>query len=133
MKYFSIFRPDTDSENCQPPSAEMMEQMGAFCTECMQNGSLLYTEGLMPGSMGARVRLREGQITVTDHAKSAPGNQIGGFAILQGSSKEEVIELAKRFLTIVGGGETELLPVFEMGEGPCHASECRETVGAGII
>jgi hypothetical protein len=38
---------------------------------------------------------------------------VGGFALLQATSKDHAIELTKRFLKVVGDGECEIWQVFE--------------------
>ena len=49
---------------------------------------------------------------------------IGGFAILQANSKEEAIELARKFLDVAGDGECEIRQIFTAGDSaPCHAEE----------
>jgi hypothetical protein len=40
---------------------------------------------------------------------------IAGFALLEAKSKEEAIEMARRFLEIAGDGETELHQIMEPG------------------
>ena len=37
----------------------------------------------------------------------------GGFAILQANSREEVIEMTKRFLKVAGDGEARLRQIME--------------------
>ena len=37
---------------------------------------------------------------------------VGGFALIQAKSKEEAIELTKRFLAVAGDGETEIREVY---------------------
>jgi hypothetical protein len=56
--------------------------------------------GLAPSSIGARVRLSGGKVTVTDGPFTEAKEIIGGFAIVDVKSKQEAIELAKRFYQI---------------------------------
>ena len=44
---------------------------------------------------------------------------VGGFAILQASSKAEAIELAREFLGVAGEGECELRQLYEAGQEIC--------------
>ena len=39
---------------------------------------------------------------------------VGGFAIIQASSKEEAIKHTKHFLQVAGGGETEIRQLYEV-------------------
>jgi hypothetical protein len=41
---------------------------------------------------------------------------VGGFAIIAAKSKEESIELTKRFLNVAGDGETEIRLLHEMSD-----------------
>jgi len=63
---------------------------------------------------GARVRLSDGEFTVTDGPFSETKELVGGFAIIQAASKQEVIEHARYFLRTAGGGETELRQLHEV-------------------
>jgi len=48
-----------------------MAAMGKPIEESMNAGVLLATEGCLPGAKGARVRLSERQVTVTDASRLA--------------------------------------------------------------
>jgi len=91
-----------------PPSQSMMAKMGEFIAELAQSGVLLLTDGLQPSSKGARVRLAGGKLTITDGPFTETKELIGGFAIIRVNSKSEAVELAKRFLSIAGDGESEI-------------------------
>ena len=87
--------------------------MGKLVEDGMKAGFLLAVEGCMPSAPGARVRLSNGKLTVTDGPFTESKEVIGGLAILQANSKEEAIELAKQFLHVAGDGECELRQLFE--------------------
>jgi hypothetical protein len=79
---------------------------------------LIATDGLQPSSKGARVRVSDGKFTVLDGPFTETKELIAGYAIVQAKSKQEAIELAKRFLEVVGEGESEIrlmhdTPAFE--------------------
>jgi hypothetical protein len=116
MKFLSIYK---SVERGVPPSEEEMASMGKLIEEGMKAGWLLGTEGCLPSALGARVRLSDGKTSVTDGPFTESKEVIGGFAILQASSKAEVIELAKQFLSVVGGGECELRQMYEAPQGAC--------------
>jgi len=111
MKFISLYK---SVEKGVPPSQEEMATMGKLIEEGMKAGWLLATEGCMPSAMGVRVRLDGGKVSVTDGPFTESKEVVGGFAILQANSKDEVIELAKQFLRVVGTGECELRPMYEM-------------------
>jgi hypothetical protein len=118
MKFLSIYK---SVEKGVPPTQEEMSKMGKLVEEGMKAGWLLGTEGCLPSALGARVRLSDGKISVTDGPFTESKEVVGGFAILQANSKAEVIEMAKNFLGVVGTGECELRQMYEAPEGTCVA------------
>jgi hypothetical protein len=110
MRFLSIYK---SRERGVPPSPEEMAQMGKLIEEGMKQGYLLATEGCMPSVTGARVRLANGTISVTDGPFTESKEVIGGFAILKANSKSEAVELVKNFLQVVGEGECELRQIYE--------------------
>jgi hypothetical protein len=90
-----------------------MAEMGQLITEMSKAGVLLASEGCLPSAFGFRVRQSNGQVTITDGPFTEAKEIIGGFALIQAHSKEEAIELTKRFLKVAGDGESEVRQVFE--------------------
>jgi len=86
----------------------LMAGMGKFIEEMAKAGVLLATDGLQPSSKGARVRVSGGKFTVTDGPFTETKELIAGYAIVQVKSKDEAIEQAKRFLKLMGEGESEV-------------------------
>ncbi|HEY3107122.1 MAG TPA: YciI family protein [Chloroflexota bacterium] len=120
MRFLSIYK---SVERGTPPTAEEMAAMGKLIEEAARAGWLLATEGCLPSALGARVRLADGKVTVTDGPFTEAKEVVGGFAILQAESKEEAIELTRRFLDVAGEGECELrqlyeAPAFDAGSSP---------------
>jgi hypothetical protein len=110
MKFISIYK---SVEKGVPPTEDEMCKMGKLIEEGMKAGYLLSTEGCMPSALGARVRMSDGKISVTDGPFTESKEVVGGFAILQAKSKAEAIEMAKQFLKVVGVGECELRQMYE--------------------
>jgi hypothetical protein len=65
-----------------------------------KSGVLVSTGGLYPSAKGARLRLSGGKITVTDGPFTETKEMIGGYAIVRVNSKEEALELSRRFMQI---------------------------------
>ena len=63
MKFLSIYK---SVERAVPPSQEEMCKMGALIEEGMKAGYLLGTEGCLPSAQGARVRISNGKLAITD-------------------------------------------------------------------
>ena len=81
MKFLTFIR-HPESHRQSPPPAALMEAMGKFVERSLKDGTLVDTGGLLPSKDGARVRLANGKITVTDGPFSEAKEVIGGWAIL---------------------------------------------------
>ncbi len=66
MRVLGLLKADATSESGAPPSPELMEKMGKFMEAITKAGVLVATAGLQPSGKGARVRVADGQVTVTD-------------------------------------------------------------------
>jgi hypothetical protein len=99
-----------------------MAKMGKLIEDGMKAGFLLAVEGCMPSATGARVRLSNGSLTVTDGPFTESKEVIGGLALLQASSREEAVQLVKDFLRVAGDGECELRQLFEAPAGSAAKS-----------
>jgi hypothetical protein len=115
VKFLSIYK---SVETGVPPTQAEMDRMGKLIEEGMKAGYLLAVEGCLPTALGARVRLADGKISVTDGPFTESKEVVGGFAILQAKSKAEAIEYLRQFLPIAGDGECELRQLFEEGQNP---------------
>jgi len=117
MKFLCIYKP-AKAEGT-PPSQDEMSRMGKLIEDGFKAGWLLATEGCLPSALGARVRRTGGKFTVKDGPFTEAKEIIGGFALIKAQSKEEMIELTKRFLDVAGDGETEIRQIYEMGDATC--------------
>lgn len=117
MRFLSIYK---TVERTSPPTQEEMATMGKLIEEGMKEGWLLATEGCLPTALGARVRKSSAKLSVTDGPFTEAKEMVGGFAILKVNSKQEAIELARKFLQVAGDGECELRQLYEAGaDGNC--------------
>ena len=126
MRFLSIYKA---RETGAPPSPEHIAAMTTLIEESMKAGELLATEGCLPSALGARVRLSDGKVTVTDGPFTESKEVIGGFAILQARSKQEAIEMVQRFLSVAGDGECEIRQVFDAPD----ASASNAEVGDALV
>ena len=111
MRYFCYTLGD-ESVPMPPPSEQLMTEMDAFIQEGISTGILVATGGFGPSDLGAKVSLTGGDFTVTDGPFAEAKELIGGWALIDVGSKEEAIESVKRFLSIIGGGESRIRQVF---------------------
>ena len=106
LVYDPYYDPDSP-EAAVPPSPELMAEMGKFIGEATQAGVLVTTGTLQ--RKGTRLRLSDGKFTVTDGPFIELKELMGGWAVLEVNSLDEAIEWSKRFLQIIGGGESEIV------------------------
>ncbi len=108
MRFVSIYRP----RKMSPPTPQLMEAMGKFIQESVQAGVLLATEGFGPSTPeDFKVRLTEGKCSIVDGPFAEAKEVIGGFAVMQVKSREEMVEWTRRFLAIGGDEEAEIHPL----------------------
>jgi hypothetical protein len=93
-----------------PPDEKMMTEMGRLVEELTRAGVLLATGGLDP--VGTRMTSSGGKLTVTDGPFTEAKEAIISFALLDVRSREEAIELARRFWQIAGNGEMAIRQVY---------------------
>jgi hypothetical protein len=93
-----------------PPDEKMMVEMGRLVEEMTRKGVVLATGGLDP--VGTRVTSSGGKITVTDGPFTEAKETILSFALVEARSKEEAIELSRRFWQIAGNGEGQIRQVY---------------------
>ena len=118
MKYFSIYR-SVPSAGAEPRPGGMtpaqQAEMGKLMEETIKAGTLVFTGGILPVAKGgARIRNSAGEITV-DGPFAEAKEVVGGFAIMEAKSREEAIEMVRRFIRIAGDGECELHQLAEPG------------------
>ena len=126
MRFAVLVKASEQSEAGVLPSREMLEAMGKFNEQLAKDGVLLAGDGLQASSKGARLRFDGGRTTVTDGPFAETKELIAGFWIVQGKSKEEVIE---RFMhaPFDGGQVIEIRQIFEMEDfGDNLTPEARE-------
>src|SRR5260370_7691056 len=92
-----------------PPDEQLFAEMGRFVEELTRAGVLLATGGL---DRGTHVTSSGGNITLTDGPFAESKEGIVSFALVEVRSKEEALELSRRFWKIVGDGEADIRPVF---------------------
>lgn len=112
MRFIVLAKATRDSESGVLPTTEELLEMGSFNEQLVKEGVLLAAEGLQASSKGARMRFDGGQPTVTDGPFAETKELIAGFAIVQGKSKQEVIERFKR-APFHNGQEIEIRQLFE--------------------
>ena len=116
MRFLSMVRVSENSG--MEVSEQLMTDMGKLMDEMTKAGVLISTAGLRPTSEGVRVKLSGGKTTVTDGPFTETKEVVGGYAILEAKSKEEAIELTKRFLKVHGDEWVVECEVRQLEGGP---------------
>lgn len=113
MKFISIFSHEPTN---RPPTQAEMDAMGKLIGEAMKEGWLLATEGVSFNGIGLKVHKPAGggDIRVIDGPFAEAKEVLGGYALLQASSRAEIVAITKRFLEVAGSGTCEIHQLFEM-------------------
>jgi hypothetical protein len=85
-------------ENAERPSPALIQAIMKLGEEASKKGAMVEMGGLLPTAAGARARLANGKITVTDGPFSEAKEVIGGFAVYDVASKKEALEWTRKFL-----------------------------------
>ncbi len=109
MRYLSIWKA---AETNVPPSPDEIMKMGELIEDMTKTGELIATEGCLPSALGARVRKSGKKVTITDGPFTETKELIAGFALLEAESKEDAIEMCKRFMDVAGDGECEIRQIY---------------------
>jgi hypothetical protein len=98
MRFMMLMTP-RGYESAEPgtvPDAKAVEAMMAYNESLRRAGVLLALDGLHPPSMGARVSFPDGKAVVKDGPFAEAKEVLGGYWMIQVSSRAEAIEWAKR-------------------------------------
>jgi hypothetical protein len=111
-----------DGHDRTPPTPEKNAAIEKFAQEMFQSGILIDTGGILPIDQGAKVKLVSGKFTATDGPFPETKELIVGYAIVSVKSKEEAVEVARRFMSIAGDGEGEIRQLIGPADGPPPAA-----------
>ena len=123
MRFMMLVKADKDFEAGVPMNPELESAFAKFINDATARGTMVAVGRLLPTSRGVRVRAAAGKISVIDGPFAETKELVGGFAIFELQSKEEVIESCRQimqlFLDYLGPsyeGELEIRPIFEPNE-----------------
>jgi hypothetical protein len=92
------------------PDDRLNAEMGHFIEELTQAGVLLATGGL--DMNGTHASAADGRVTFTDGPYAEAKEVIVSFALVETRSKEEALELSRRFWALVRDGEGDIRQVY---------------------
>lgn len=117
MRFMMLVLPkgyDTAKPGTLPP-ADLVEKMGKYNESLTKAGVLLQLDGLHPPSAGARVAFAGGKPVVKDGPFAEAKEVLGGYWMIQVTSRAEAIEWAKR-APMPDGDVIEVRQVQEMSD-----------------
>jgi hypothetical protein len=115
MRFMTLVK---SAENSGPPPEKLMEAIAKLSEEASKDGTMLEAGGLAPTAISNRVRLAKGKITVIDGPFAETKEVIGGYAVFDVKSKQEMIDATVKFMELHREhwpgweGETEIRQVF---------------------
>lgn len=122
MRFTVFVRANTTTEAGVLPTAELLNKMGQFNEELIKAGIMLAGEGLQASSKGARLSFSGGNVSVTDGPFAETKELVAGFWIVQGKSKEEIVERFKH-APMLDGDVLEIRQIFEAEDFGDNMSE----------
>lgn len=99
------------------PTAGAVEKMMKYNEELAKAGALVSLDGLQPLVKGARVAFKGGKPTVTDGPFTESKEVLGGYWLINVTSKEEAIAWARR-VPAEDGDVIEVRQIFELEDFP---------------
>jgi hypothetical protein len=127
MRFMIFIYPNISEDNWMP-DPQAVAAMSNYNDELTRAGVLLSLDGLHPTAKGARLTGAGGKVTVTDGPFTEAKEIIGGYWLIDVSSKEEAVEWARRCPAVQGPASIadydgpvpviEVRQVFEMSDFP---------------
>jgi hypothetical protein len=115
MQFLSLF---TGTQS-GPPDPEHMQAMGKYMDESFASGVLVATGGCMNRSTGMKATRKDGKFSTVDG--DIPGSSlmpVGGWAVLNVTSREHLAECLEEFMNMAGDGTCEAIQIMDMPINP---------------
>ena len=124
MRFMTLVK---STERSGPPPQELMDALNKLSEDAASSGTFIEAGGLGPTALGARVRLANGKVTVIDGPFTEAKEIVGGYAVFEVKSKQEMIDATIQFMELHRQhwpgweGETEIRQIF----GPEDFAGCQ--------
>jgi hypothetical protein len=99
MKFLMFIKHADQSSGVTPPKP-LMDAMETFVGDALAKGILKDTGGLKPPSQGTYIQSKDGKVTVKDGPFTEAKEIVGGYALVETSTREEALELAREFMEL---------------------------------
>lgn len=122
MRFMTLVK---SAQNSGLPPPKLMEAIAKLGEEATKAGTMVDTGGLAPPAMSTTVRLSKGRVAVMDGPYAETKEVVGGYAIFEVESKQEMIDATVHFMELHREhwpgweGETEIRQVFGPDDFPC--------------
>jgi hypothetical protein len=115
MKFLCmVFVDEEKLEALSPAESQALDDISLdYDSALRQQGHFLAAQALQSVRTAAVVRIRDGQVKVTDGPFAEAREQVGGFILIEARDRDEAIEVASRIPAIELGG-IEVRPVKEL-------------------
>lgn len=113
MRFMIMHKNDPQTEAGQPPSMEIVHNMGAFIGEYASTGRFIDGAGLKGSRTRTRLAFRNGECTATPGPYTGERELPAATLLLKVRTPEEAITWAERYGKILGDGELEVGKVNE--------------------
>ena len=115
MRYALLICTDETSDAARSPeeTATSMAAYGAFGEEMGARGVLQGGERLRPTTDATTVRVRDGEVLMSDGPFAETKEQMGGFYLVDCKDLDEAIEVASK-IPGASVGSVEVRPIWEM-------------------
>jgi hypothetical protein len=115
MRYALLICTDETSDAARSPeeTATSMAAYGAFGEEMGARGVLQGGERLRPTTDATTVRVRDGEVLMSDGPFAETKEQMGGFYLVDCKDLDEAIEVASK-IPGAAVGSVEVRPIWEM-------------------
>ncbi len=99
MRFLMFIKHAENSHPVTPPKP-LMNAMETFVSDGFRTGWLKETGGLKSTSESVRIRSKGGALAVTDGPFAETKEIVGGYAIVEATSKDEAVDIARRFMEL---------------------------------
>jgi len=113
MKYLCLICAETVMETMSPETAaQQYQEYAAFTEDIKRSGHFVSANRLLPVDTATTLRVRNGQVAVTDGPFAETKEQFGGYYVIEARDLNEAIQVAAK---IPGAryGSVELRPIAE--------------------
>jgi hypothetical protein len=109
MRFMMIVK---HAENAGHPPKELMDAITSLSEEAVKAGTMLGSGGLASTAQSTRVRVSNGQLTVTDGPFTETKEALGGYYLIEARDLDHALEIAKLCPAPFGG--VEVRPIMDM-------------------